>query len=163
MFYYHIDDPVIESEGNLNEEEIRDAILMELRPEGLVNSEEEIYRAMDDEFEGKSQVIPVTLKKDGSISASGSYVASSEEFNVMQEYANTKILRSAKDIYEGNIQVNPYTAGSMESSCSYCPYASVCGFDRKIPGYRYRKLEAVEKSEIIEKMQTENALFEAGE
>lgn len=163
MFYYHIDDPVIEAEGELSEEEIKEAILMELRPEGLVNSDEEIYRAMDEDFEGKSQVIPITLKKDGGLSASGSHVASSEEFEVMQEYANTKIVRSAQSIYDGDIQVNPYVAGALESSCSYCPYHCVCGFDRKIPGFHYRKFEAVDKKEIIEKMQTENALFQAGE
>lgn len=163
MFYYNIDDPVIEAEEALSEEEVRNAILMELRPEGLVNSEENVYRAMDEEFEGKSQVIPVTLKKDGNLSASGSHVASREEFEVMQEYANTKIIRSAQEIYEGNIRIDPYTAGTTESSCNYCPYASVCGFDRKIPGYHYRKIKTEDKSEIIEKMQTENALFRAGE
>ena len=90
-------------------------------------------------------------------------MASREEFEVMQEYANTKIIRSAQEIYEGNIRIDPYTAGTTESSCNYCPYASVCGFDRKIPGYHYRKIKTEDKSEIIEKMQTENALFRAGE
>ena len=35
--------------------------------------------------------------------------------------------------------------------------------NRKIPGYHYRKIKTEDKSEIIEKMQTENALFRAGE
>lgn len=38
------------------------------------------------------------------------------------------------------------------SSCDYCPYAAVCGFDKKIPGYEVRRLEELSSEEIYERM-----------
>lgn len=158
VLYYHIDDPVIESGGELTEEEAREAILMQLRPDGLVNREERIYRAMDRDFEKKSSVIPVTLKQSGDISESASHVADSEEFAVIQEFVNTRMQQAGRAILDGNIEVNPYRNGKG-SSCSYCPYAAVCGFDQRIEGFHYRQPAGLKKEEIIEQMEKENALF----
>lgn len=159
ILYYHIDDPVIEAEDGMTEEEAEEALLMQLRPEGLVNREEEIYRAMDGEFETKSDVIPVTLKKNGEISESVSHVASGSEFETMREYVNLRIAQAGKAILEGDITVNPYRGSGADSSCRYCPYAAVCGVDGGIEGYHFRRPEAVDKKEIFEKMETEIALW----
>jgi ATP-dependent helicase/nuclease subunit B len=60
ILYYHIDDPVLEEKDPfVPEEEQNEALLLALRPDGLVNSEENIYRSMDRDFEKKSLVIPV--------------------------------------------------------------------------------------------------------
>ena len=53
MFYYHIDDPMVEGTGSESEEEIRRKILENLRLDGVVNTEDDIYRAMDVELSGK--------------------------------------------------------------------------------------------------------------
>ncbi|MBQ3559843.1 MAG: helicase-exonuclease AddAB subunit AddB [Agathobacter sp.] len=159
LFYYHIDDPVVEVTGEVSEAEIRDAILKELKPDGLVNQEEAVYRAMDDVFEQKSDVIPVELKKSGELSARSS-VASSEEFAILSEYVNHSIVKTGNDIYKGNVQVAPFVEGQM-SSCEYCPYKAVCGFDTKIQGFKERKVSKIEKKDIFERMATENAISRA--
>ena len=53
IFYYHIEDPMVEGSGTESEEEIQQAIFRELAPGGFVNEREEIYRAMDEDFSGK--------------------------------------------------------------------------------------------------------------
>ncbi len=156
LFYYHIDDPVVEITGEIQEADIHDAILKELKPDGLVNSEEAVYRAMDDEFEQKSDVIPVELKKNGELSVRSS-VASAEEFDILSEYVNRNIVKIGKDIYKGNIKVSPLGEG-QESSCKYCPYKAVCGFDLKIQGYEERKVKKIDKKELFDRMATENAV-----
>lgn len=156
LFYYHIDDPVIEVNELLSEQEISEAILKELRPDGLVNREESIYRALDDEFEQRSNVIPVELKKSGELSSRSS-VADTEEFAVLGEYANHSIVRAGNSIYQGNVLVSPF-ADATGSGCDYCPYRSICGFDTKIPGFRERTAEKWDKEELMEKMRTENAI-----
>ena len=156
LFYYHIDDPVIEVTDSTSEETIQEAILTELRPNGLVNSEENIYRALDDEFERRSNVIPVELKKDGGLSARSS-VAATEEFEVISEYVNNTIVRAGNDIYQGKVEVAPFVEGQA-SSCDYCPYKAICGFDVKISGYEERTGGKMDKDEILEKMRTENAV-----
>jgi ATP-dependent helicase/nuclease subunit B len=164
ILYYHIDDPVLEESesGELSETEAEHAILAALRPDGLVNREEEIYRAFDENFEKKSEVIPVELKKDGELYESHSHVASTQEFEVIETYVKNCIRQQGKDIYDGKISVNPYRDGN-ECSCNYCPYASVCGMDEKIPGYGYRSLEKIPKEEALLRMETENAKAAAGE
>ena len=156
LFYYHIDDPVIEVTGDMTEEDVQEAILKELKPDGLINREEAIYRAMDEEFEGKSNVIPVSIKKDGSLSESLSKVATAEEFEVICEYVNHHIVETGNEIYKGNVQVAPFVEGQM-SSCEYCPYKAVCGFDVRIDGYEERKAKKFDKSELFDRMRTENA------
>uniref|UniRef100_UPI0040571354 PD-(D/E)XK nuclease family protein n=1 Tax=Agathobacter sp. TaxID=2021311 RepID=UPI0040571354 len=156
LFYYHIDDPVIEVTGEISEEEIQQAILKELKPDGLVNREDAIYRAMDDEFETKSDVIPVTIKKSGELSESQSKVASTEEFGLISRYVNKQIEDSGKQIYDGNVQINPYVDG-QNGSCTYCPYKSVCGFDLKISGFEERRFKKMEKAEVFDRMETELA------
>ena len=159
LFYYHIDDPVIEITGEVSEEEIQEAILKELKPDGLVNKEEAVYRAMDDAFEQKSDVIPVEIKKNGELSARSS-VASAEEFAVLSEYVNHSIVNMGNAIYEGTVEVSPFVEGQT-SSCDYCPYKAICGFDRKIEGYRERKPRKLDKREILERMESDNAISRA--
>ena len=48
---------------------------------------------------------------------------------------------------EGDVEVNPYKMGK-KSACAYCPYISVCGFDRKMPGYEYRNLKVFDDKEL---------------
>ncbi len=159
LFYYHIDDPVVEVTGEVSEADIQAAILKELKPDGLVNAEEAVYRAMDDEFEQKSDVIPVELKKNGEMSARSS-VASAKEFDILTEYVNHTIVKAGNDIYNGNVEVSPFVEGQV-SSCDYCPYKAVCGFDIKIEGYKERKPQKMDKKDIFERMESDNAIVRA--
>ncbi len=156
VLYYQIDDPVIDAgdDASADSKDYRHALLAALRPDGLVNSEEAVYRSLDEHFEKKSEVIPVAINKSGELSAA-SKVASSEEFEIIEAYVKNQIINQGKQIFEGNVEVNPYMDGQRKS-CSYCPYEGVCGFDKKIPGFSYRKLSAIKKEEVIENMQLEN-------
>ena len=156
LFYYHIDDPVIEVTGEISEREVQEAILKELKPDGLVNTEEAIYRAMDADFEAKSDVIPVELKKSGELSSRSS-VATTEEFAMLSEYVNHNIVQKGNEIYSGNVEVAPFVEG-QSSSCDYCPYRAICGFDVKIKGYETRLGKKIDKKEIFARMETENAI-----
>ena len=156
ILYYHIDDPVLETEENISESEAEHALLMALRPDGLVNADETIYRGMDADFEGKSEVIPVELKKSGEISMARSHVATTDEFALIQRYVTAEIKRQGQQIYAGDVSVNPYQNGT-ECSCNYCPYASACGIGGKIPGYGYRHMENLSKDDVFDHMETDLA------
>ena len=136
MFYYHIDDPIIEDEEasvksdnddparEKTEEKIKDR----LRMSGLVNSDPHVYRLIDNDFETKSSVIPVALKKDGDF-ASTSCVASAEEFEIISDYVNQQIKKCAQEMLGGNIKAEPRTvSGSYGLPCIYCDYSDVCGY-----------------------------------
>ncbi|MFR2033884.1 MAG: PD-(D/E)XK nuclease family protein [Agathobacter sp.] len=158
MLYYHIDDPVIDlgddtPDDMISEEEINTMILRRLKPDGLINSDENAYRGMDTDFEGASDVIPVKLKKDMTPDAY-SKVASKEEIDIICDYAGKKLKQIADDIYNGDISVNPFSSIKSDS-CAYCAYQPVCRIGSKLPGFVGRSMPNMKKDEVIDRMNTD--------
>lgn len=152
IFYYHIDDPLLDTEEEKSEEEIREQIFAKLKLDGYVNSDPKVYRAMDHEMQSASKILPVTENKDGTL-RKNSKAASQEQFAVISDYVNRKIAELGVRMMRGEIAVNPYELGGR-TPCGYCPYQSVCGFDEKIDGFHYRRLEQFDQaSEILDKME----------
>lgn len=151
VFYYHIDDPVIEGTGGETDVEIYEQILDKLKLDGLVNESDGIYEAMDTNIAGKSKVIPVGFTRDGSLTKA-SKTATGEEFALISDYVSHLVQKLGRQIVEGEVKANPYQLKEKEA-CTYCPYGSVCGYDGRIPGYEHRKLEHFKDSdEIMQKM-----------
>ena len=150
ILYYHIDDPSVETPVELTAEEINEQIEKQLRMNGVVNDAAEIVKRLDHTMEDKSDVIPVERKKDGSFSARSS-VMSGEELRTVSGFVSRKIAQIGREILEGNISLNPYEKGN-EEACIYCAYKKVCGFEASIPGYAKRRLEEMDRAEILEKM-----------
>lgn len=150
IFYYHVDDPYAEGSLGMSEKEIGEEILERLKLDGIVNSEEDVWRAMDMEMESESHIIPVKLKKDGTVSAS-SKTLSETAFSNVGAFAAEKIKELGNGMMDGNIAAEPYLL-EPKSGCDYCGYRSVCGFDAKIPGYHYHELEKnLKDNEILKK------------
>lgn len=150
IFYYHVKDPLLEGDGEETPEEINGRILRELRPEGLVNQDSEVFREMDVNLTKTSDVIPVTINKDGSLSKI-SKTASAGQFMQMNAFVRKKIQELGSRIMEGEIAPVPYER-KQRTGCDYCPYHSVCGWDSKIPGSRRRRLKERKPEEIWERM-----------
>ena len=150
MLYYHIDDPLIEEGQDLSPEEIDQRFMQELKMTGIVNENDRIVRLMDGSFEGKSDILPVERKKDGTFSSRSS-VINKENMELISRYVTHKIKELGASMRQGNIAVNPCEHGSV-SACTYCAYKSVCGYDTEIPGYEMRKLAALTKDEALEEM-----------
>ncbi|MBP3489744.1 MAG: helicase-exonuclease AddAB subunit AddB [Roseburia sp.] len=147
IFYYHIENPMVDGTGAESEEEIRQAVLAQLKLNGLVNEQQEVYRAMDTEFSGSSAVIPVAEKTDGSLKAT-SKTASGEDFLVMSEYVRKTIGDAGRRMMDGDVAIQPYEL-SDHTGCDYCPYHMVCGFDPRLSGFSYRKLEKFDSEDAI--------------
>ncbi|MGN0482633.1 MAG: helicase-exonuclease AddAB subunit AddB [Lachnospiraceae bacterium] len=154
IFYYHLDDPLVDETEPMTQEEIWQELLKALKPDGIVNSKEEVYRAMDKELSGASNVIPVGVTKSGALSKS-SKVVSEEEFQAMSRFVQYKMKELGERIVQGEVDADPYCLNTKDS-CSYCPYTGICGFDEKLPGFEKRKLAEIAPNEaIIEKMREE--------
>lgn len=146
IFYYNIDDPVIEKNGEMKKEEIDKEMLKKLRMNGLVNSDFAAIAHLDHEILKESDVIPVAMK-NGIIQEAKSSVAGGKRFGALRQFVNEKLKTEGIEILDGIIDVNPYKQGN-KSACDYCPYHSVCGFDPKTQGYNYRKFKALKSEEI---------------
>ena len=151
LLYYHVSDPMIRDEsGGLSEEELREKIRQELRMTGIVNDEDAVIRMLDKTVDGKSKIIPVEYKKDGTLTAR-SGALDEAQIRVVSDYVNRKLGELGKDIISGVIEKKPYHYG-QQTGCDYCSFKGVCGFNLRIPGYEQRDLEALSKDEALEKM-----------
>jgi helicase-exonuclease AddAB, AddB subunit len=150
IFYYNVKDPITNREEDDSEEKIKARLLKDLKMKGLVNDNSDIIHKLDKEMTKDSSVIPVSYNKDGSFSRFSS-VASSEQFSQLSAYVNEKIRGIGTEILDGKIQVSPYELEN-KNGCEYCNYGGICGFDKKIQGYEFRKLPKYQKEEIWAKL-----------
>ena len=161
ILYYQIDDPQIEVAENeeLSDEDLALQILERLKPNGLVNQDGDVISLLDQDLteSAKSLVIPVKLNR-GSIPSKTSSVATTEEFSVIQDYVSNKIAEFGNQIYEGKVTANPFKGAAKTGSCTYCKFDGICGIRSKLPGYEYRTREAMKRNEVIDAMQTQNAI-----
>lgn len=153
MLYYHIADPMVKTQERLSEEALNEKIRESLRMKGVVNEREDVISRLDGEFGGRSQIIPVERKKDGSL-GSRSAALSEEELRTVSDYVSLKIKKIGKQILQGEIEKKPYEYAG-DTGCDYCVYKSVCGFNGRIPGYETKKLRSLTKEEALLKMRAE--------
>lgn len=153
ILYYNIDDPMIsgasvsEISGTGAEDKqkvLDDEILTELCTNGVVNADPSIIRLMDQSIAGQSQVIPVALNKDGSLSKKSSAV-STETFNALFKFMSGKLGNMGREILDGHIEAKPYKMNEKINGCTYCPYRPVCSFEESLDGFEYRKLRKLSK------------------
>lgn len=153
ILYYNIKDPVVERMETEDEESLNRRLLKELRMNGLVTSDREVLARLDEVLKGNgvsSVSVPVTVNKDGSLSRNSTAV-SPGQFQVLSDYVNHKIKEIGQRILQGEAEASPYEMGKR-SGCDYCPYKGACGFDEKISGYHYRRLNALKPDDVWKKM-----------
>ena len=72
----------------------------------------------------------------------------------MMKYAVNMVEEIRQKILSGDVKVNPYREGT-ETSCDYCSYRQICGFDTKMEGYRYREIDAMSVDKVIQAIKGE--------
>lgn len=174
ILYYKIDDPVIDADDKAFkdksdikvQEKIENDILKELKPDGLLNQDKDVIEAFDKESYTSasgsytSNVAPFGLKKDGNFTKNGSKVTSQENMELICEYVKKFIQSNGKRIINGDIEVKPIEEGQKTLSCTFCPFISICGYDKSILGYETRSLVKIDPEEVYEKMKTDIAKIE---
>ena len=149
FFYYNIKDPMIQTVIRDDLQNLEKKIYKELKMNGLVNSSDDILHKID----AGASSLPVSFKKDGGF-RKGSSVATREQFQLLNQYVKNKISEIRSHILSGDAEVSPYEMGK-KNACTYCTYQGVCGFDKKIPGYEYRRLRQFADEEIWKSMEME--------
>ncbi len=149
-FYNEINNPYVDVKKE--DEDTQMAILDKLRPTGLVNHMS--AEALDERESGRSLVAPFSIKKDGEVTIKGN-VQTDEHLRELAQYATAKMGQMSREIAAGNIAVNPY-----KDSCKFCPYASICGFNRPGHAGKYRNKLKVPEEELWMKLREEVALWD---
>ncbi len=154
ILYYNIDDPFVEKSDHVEE-----SILKELKMNGVVNSNFEVIKRLDNSFNGeddrvrasiKSDIIPVETNKDGYITKRSS-VAEPSQLSDLKGFVKDIVYEFGRKILDGNTDIKPYQMGKR-CACDYCAYSSVCGFDTRLEGFRYHNLNSFTNEEVWNKI-----------
>ena len=146
VFYYNVKDPMIQEKIHADMESINEQMLKKMKMNGLVQADDNMSTKIDSTMAS----IPVSLNRDGSFSKRSS-VASRKQFDALGAYVRRKICDIRESILDGNAAVEPYELGK-KNACTYCPYLTVCGFDRKIPGYEFHRMSSIEEDALWKKI-----------
>lgn len=147
IFYYQMKDPVLKWAPSADPDEDR---LEELKVDGLVNDDPGVLRRLDQNLQGKSRVIPVTLNKDG-LPNSFSHTASPEQLELLRAYARKKMAELGKAVFDGEISPSPVRDGTR-TTCDYCLYRDICRFDPSREDMSYRNLKHWKKDDLWQAM-----------
>lgn len=160
IFYYNIDDPVLEE---IEKENADKELLKALKMNGLINSDTKIVQMLDKHFgdnpkhlEGsvKSDVVPVETTKEGAFHKRSS-VVSEKGFEQLMKHVRKQIEKCGKEILDGRTAIEPYHL-EKRTGCDYCPYDGVCAFDTRLPGNQYKMLKKLSKEDVWELLEKES-------
>ncbi|MPQ44131.1 helicase-exonuclease AddAB subunit AddB [Clostridium tarantellae] len=151
ILYFKIDDPIIKSNKNLNENEIKEKVLKELKMDGLLLKDIEVVKCMDNELEsGYSLIIPAAIKKDGELRETSS-VITKEQFDILRAYVNEKMIEICNDILTGKINIEPCKEDKI-TVCDFCDYSHICQFDSGIENNKYNVISNKNDKELWNEM-----------
>ncbi len=153
VFYFRMKDPSITLDKEMSSQEIYAALFKELKMSGLVLNDVKVIQGLDHIFENgnsltpstESAIIPVSSLKDSTISKR-SKVAKEEDYQNIMAFTKKKVQEIGEALIKGEIAPYPYKKDG-EVACTYCPYHSICRFDKSSPYSQYRILQKInEKS-----------------
>ena len=153
VLYFKVDDPIIKSKKEMTTEEVEAEVLEELKLKGLVLKDAKVVKAMDKDIEGYSLIIPAAFKKDGDFKST-SDVITEEEFTLLREYVNKKMISLCEDMLCGDIKIEP-TKQSNKIYCQYCDFSAICQFDTSIKDNKYNVISRKSKNEIWDNIRKE--------
>lgn len=157
ILYFGLVEPKIDKgkrAKDITEEEIEQKLREHFRMNGLVLAEMNIINMMDNKLKDgeKSDVIPVKIKKDGTMDKTSKGV-SRKEFEILQKYVKNTLAQISKEILDGNIDIKPYyNVKTKRKPCEYCKYNSICNFKKGFYGNDYNYIDNMEKAYILECM-----------
>lgn len=150
VLYFHVHDPIYSSKKLLTVEEIEKELFKKFKMKGLVLADEEVARTMDNQFESRSEILPLSIKKDGTF-YSNSSVIDENKLDVTRNYVKGKIKEIGTDITDGVIDISPYQL-QKKTPCTYCAYKPICQFDSILEENEYRVLHNEKEDKLFELM-----------
>ena len=152
ILYFRIDDPIIKGNKELSDEEVQEQILEKLKMNGLLLKDAKLVKSMDNTMQTYSLIIPASFKKDGDFSSRSS-VATEEQFNILREYVNMKMIELCTDMLSGQIKIEPIK-NNKKAYCDYCDYSAICQFDTSIKDNKYKLVLNKSDGEMWEKIES---------
>lgn len=151
VLYYKMNDPFVDQDTK--HADVDTSILHELTPDGLVNAAANVLEILDntnldEQVAGKSYAVPISSDGKGGLKKASKAI-SEKEFEHIGTFTKQKVKEIGEEIVGGEIRIEPYKSEDR-TGCDYCKYQEICGFDTRMPGYEYKKIEGYKKEESLE-------------
>ncbi|MCG1029507.1 helicase-exonuclease AddAB subunit AddB [Virgibacillus halodenitrificans] len=154
VLYFHVHNPMISGDQKLPEDKIEEEIFKKYKMQGLLLSDEDIVKMMDNSLEsGTSTIVPAGVKKNGGFYSS-SKIADEDTFTSLQTHIHQLMMQAGIDMTAGGVHLNPYQH-KQQIACTYCPFHAVCQFDPLLEDNNYRKLTEMKEETILEKIRVD--------
>ena len=137
----------IETLGSL----LSDTYRKQYKLSGVALAEKDIVMAMDSKLGSKSEVLPVSLKKNGEFSEK-SNVATRQQFDLLFQHVENGIAEAIVGYTSGKVAPYPAKKNQDQTACKYCAFSATCGFDH-VAGDAYRELPILKKNLVLEKLE----------
>ena len=110
---------------------------------GVTVGSEGSLAALERDLEGSSQIVQgLRRNKDGKLSGN---VCRAEDMRTLTREAVAVAERTVRDMRRGEAKVSPF-----KGACAWCPYQSICRFDKQQKGCRERDAKRMSVTELIE-------------
>lgn len=97
-----------------------------LRRSGMVLSDPAVLQAMEHEALESPCYLPIRVKADGTITDG---IATAEQLGKLGSYVDHLLHEISREVFDGNIDADPYARSAQETACTYCEFASACHFE----------------------------------
>ena len=148
--YFHVQDPTVQTTGPLSEEDLDAETTKRFLPSGFVLAEPEAVRLMEEDLQGKSNIIPIRLNRQGDV-IKDSQAWTREQYEAMGRHLEASIAQSAESIRQGVIDIAPARL-DRHTACTYCRYRAVCGFDPGLPGNKYNEMKKIGLADLWQEL-----------
>ncbi len=145
-FYFKIDEGLIDetlphnaSPSELTEatEKLASLVKKRFKMDGVVLKDPQVIRGIAGEFNGVSDIIPISINKDGEFSASPGKLLSEDEFAAVKKAVDITVDELCTSLLSGSIDITPKRIKTEITACTYCSFKSICNFDLSFPGCKY--------------------------
>lgn len=151
VLYLPARETLVREKRTATQEQIEKDLQKELRRSGLVLQDAEVLQAMEHSALEKPVYLPISVKKDGTITDG---VASLQQLGQLGKYVEHLLHEIAGELAQGNVDADPITQAQI-SACQYCAYASACYFRDEKGGDRQRYMKKKKPQEVWESIDRE--------
>lgn len=147
--YYHVYDPMISLDEDIDETSLNNKIIKELRENGLIVNDDEIVRNTDKDIfnpdlkKKSSDVANLTIKSDGTVSGD---VIDRDNLETVMKFARYKVVSMAEEMKSGNISPSK----DETKTCEYCDYKDIC--------HRDEAMTNADNGDVVDKDNVLNAM-----
>lgn len=153
VLYVHVHNPLLKIEEELDDTTLEMERLKKFRMKGLLAEDLNSLMLMDEELEisGKSKIIPVQMKKDGSVYLRNSRVVQPFDMQNLQKYVRQKHQEAGNGIISGDTSIRPYKLKN-KTACDFCSFKAVCQFDSTDATQNYHQLQVEQSDKVVLKI-----------